>query len=193
MHDVETILENAATKETLAKADLSPSSWKLPNLEMTRMTSIQLKLEVIHDLPRKNWPACVDLNDRRVKIAQDFLNLRSFTREEKLATIVHEIGHIVNPEPADRLDGSKAEAERVASYLDDLKRQENPQTAPAGIGEFFADDYARHCGLTNPLRAALQRLRTDYPDFFNTQATCDRLSRIDSGSDPELNLFESPA
>lgn len=179
----DSIVEDETSRKILSSVNLQPSSWNLPNLEMERILQSGLRIKIEEDLCGINWPACADRKNDLVTISRDFLELESLTNAEKLATIIHEIGHIVNPEPAERPWIDKKKDERATEYLGAM----NPDNAPAAITELYADDYARHSGFATELKAALHRLREDYPDLFETQTTRDRLDRIDSGFDPVLS------
>lgn len=185
--DFDSIVEDENSWQILASANLCPSSWNLPDLEMTRIFVSGLRIKIEEKLASKNWPACANRDENLVKVSQDFLDLGNFTQEEKLATILHEIGHIVNREPEDLQITDKTQEDCIADYFLALKEQDNPSDTPAGISELYADDYARHCGLVDSLRGVLQSLREGYPDLFENQVTRDRLTRIDSGCDPVLS------
>jgi hypothetical protein len=184
--DFDSIVEDGTSLQILASADLVPSSWNFPDLEVERILGSGLRIKIKEKLADKNWPACVNRDEKIVNVAPDFLELENFTQEEKLATIVHEIGHIVNPEPEGLQITDKTQDDRIADYLGALKEQDKPSDTPAGISELYADDYVRHCDLTDSLRVALQRLCEEYPNYFENQVTRDRLTRIDSGCAPVL-------
>jgi hypothetical protein len=77
----------------------------------------------------------------------------AFSRGELIATILHEIGHVVNVPPPDCQDSV----------------------------EHWADDYARYCGFGQPLLSALEKLITLDPEHFDTPITSGRIDRIKNG------------
>jgi hypothetical protein len=100
----------------------------------------------------------------------DTLHLRNGCLKplEYLAFVLHEIGHVVNPPNGYQMDGKS--------------------------GELCAD-YARHCGLGEPLESCLIRLKTLDPEGFDTELTNERIERINRGVALDLNLIsvEVPA
>lgn len=180
--NIDNIIGDESSRASLENADLLPHTWDLPHSELTRIANSGVKLLVVDDLKSNNWPACADKNQNKVKIAKDFIEQPAFIKEEKLATIIHEFGHMLNPAPSETTHWSKTESERVDTYMGVVA----PESKPASKSELYADDYARHCRQSQNLRSALERLRTNHPKGFNTQTTQDRIDRIESDCDPIL-------
>ena len=186
--DFDSIVGDETSRQILASANLLPSSWNLPDLEVKRILGSGLRIKIEDYLGGINWPACANRSGNFVGIARDFLESESFSPKEGLAVFVHEIGHIMNPEPGQKRYADMTESERMDLYSGAMR----PTDAPAGISELYADDYARYCDLDQALESGLQRLRDEYPDLFDNQVTIARLARIESGCEPELNLLNTP-
>jgi hypothetical protein len=187
----DSIVGDETSRQILEGANLLPSTWNLPDLEVERILGSGLRIWIDSGLIGKNWPAYANrsANPKLVRIARDFIEAVSFQPDEKFATILHEIGHIVNPEPnRQKRYGDMTESERMAFYLPAI----SPSNDPDWISEFYADDYVRYCGLTQALESGLKRLLADYPEFFETQVTISRLARIASGCEHDLNLITPP-
>jgi hypothetical protein len=142
---------------------------------------------------RGEWAACYVGAQNLIEVAEDFLSLGSLTRKEKIATLLHETGHAIWSFRARQRDQNDAE-QGTASYLGRLNRYFGDKRKEATLEEeFFADDYARHCGFEQPLVSGLESLRNDYPDIFKPYPTTNRLDRIASGIEPELSILEAPS
>jgi hypothetical protein len=181
--DFDSIIGDDEGRTILTGLNLLPSSWGLPFGEQKRILGSGLMLNVTTELPERNWPACADCTGNNVRIARDFLESELFTRDEKLATIIHDVGHIVNPEPAEEHWTEKPEVERTDGYLEAMA----PNEAPVAVTELYADDYARHCGLRAELQSALKNLKLVSHRFCST-STGERIRRIEDAEPLRLNL-----
>lgn len=190
--DFDSIVGDENSWQILASANLCPSSWNLPDLEMTRIFVSGLRIRIEKKLASKNWPAFVDRHKKIVYVARDFLELENITQEEKLATILHEIGHIVNREPEDSQITDKTQEDCIANLFLALREQDNPSDTPAGISELYADDYARYCGFPDHLGSGL-RLLYEISNNFQIQSTRERIARLEADERPLLlNLIPLP-
>lgn len=190
--DFDSIVEDEISRQILASANLRSSSWNLPDIEMMRILVSGLRIKIEERLASKNWPACVDRHKKIVYVARDFLELENFTQEEKLATILHEIGHIVNREPEDPQITDKTQEDCIADLFLALREQDNPSDTPAGISELYADDYARYCGFSDQLGSGL-RLLYEIRRNFQIQSTRERIARLEADERPLLlNLIPLP-
>ena len=162
---IDSIVFTGQAKAWLHKYDLMPSTWNLDQTESTRISTAGLALTIFSS------PACtIPLGDVRHTISplahivvldakqiEKWITEISFTREETIATCLHEVGHVVNEQPYE------LESE-----------------------EFWADDYARHCGYENQLETALEKLTKLDPSYFDTDNTKERIKRIQGGSPVKL-------
>lgn len=151
---------------------LMPNDWALPKRENVRILEAEVRLTGI------NSPASIlsCLNNpfkeasRLSLVMFDITGFETagFNREEIIATLLHEIGHVVN-RPAPRVISSSAE--QVAAYVDDMKRKEGH------IEEFEADDYARHCEFGNQIITSLEKMAARNAEFA-TGVSRMRIDRI---------------
>jgi hypothetical protein len=80
--------------------------------------------------------------------------------DELGAVLLHEVGHTLNPAPAGR----------------------NTEE------EYYADDYARHCGFGGPLRRNLEGCLRNHLVGFERDGVKERICRITPGGPLNLNL-----
>jgi hypothetical protein len=159
---IDSIVFTAQAKTWLCKHEIMPSTWNLHHDEYDRILSAGLALTIF------NTPACtIPLADvqQRIPNLQNLILIDSrcidgpddkglLAREEVIATLLHEIGHVVNPAP----------------------------TTDAYNEEGWADDYARHCGYEASLVIALSKLRASGDsESLNGQMQL-RIDRIQRGT-----------
>ena len=157
---IDAIVFTPQAKAWLNKHGIMPSKWNLVREETDRILSANLALTIF------NTPACtIPLVDIHLKIPnlQNVIQIDSsciegsfwkepFSKEEVIAMLLHEIGHVVNPAP-----------------ISDCYNEEG-----------WADDYARHCGYHDHLLTALQKLlgvETSQQWRAQTQSRIDRIAR----------------
>jgi hypothetical protein len=142
----------------LGKRNLLPSQWGLSQTEIERIWQSGVAISLA------NSPACtIPLSDicRAIpklthvitldsKSLEAWLSDGSFTRKEVIATLLHEIGHVVNERPYTHMDSE----------------------------EFWADDYARHCGNGLQLAEALEKLIKFDPEHFDHDMNHQRLIKL---------------
>jgi len=161
--DFDSIVGDETSQQILASANLLPSDWRLPGYETSRILALGVKIGVVPTV-RGAWPACYVGADKQIEIAGDFLNAEDFGRDETIATMLHEFGHAVH---AFRSQPSKQRdvKEVVDSYLGDLEHLFGDNRKKMALDEeFFADDYARHCGFDDALHSALVKLDNISPE-----------------------------
>lgn len=154
---IDSIVFTGQARDWLHKHNLMPATWNLDQPEIERISTAGLALTIF------NSPACtIPLGDvcqtvshlthiifLDAKRIDKWITELSFTREETIATCLHEIGHVVNEQQY------QFESE-----------------------EFWADDYARHCQYENQLVTALEKLTKLDPSYFDTDHTKERIKRI---------------
>jgi hypothetical protein len=146
-----------AAKTWLGQHNAMPSTWNLDEQELQRWLQAGVRISIF------NSPACnIPVDTRQVAPSPQlqlalvdayridgWVTEHGFTREELIATILHEIGHAVN-RPEYRMESD----------------------------EFWADDYSRHCGYEDHLRSALEKLIKLDPLRCTEDAFRPRLQRI---------------
>jgi hypothetical protein len=159
---IDEIVFTPSAREWFTEHNLMPSSWGLDAVEVKRLANSGIALTIF------NSPACtIPLGDVRkivspldqvvvldAKQIDTWIAGNDFTREEIIATCLHEIGHVVN--------------EQEYKFESD---------------EFWADDYARYCRYEGHLLTALQKLHaveTSQPVKSHTQS---RIERIQQGKE----------
>lgn len=155
MADIDTIVEDEKSKATLLLQNLLPSSWRISKAEELCILRFGVKLKVIPKISG-SWPACYVGLPNEIEIAEDFLNDEVFDRGEKIATMLHEVGHAFF-----KFEAKKAEISSDAEnyYLNALdKYGGNDRQTKAMNEEFFADDFVRFCGFSKPLHSVLRKL-----------------------------------
>ena len=159
---IDEIVFTPSAKQWFIKHNLMPSTWGLDSDEVQRITNSGIALTIF------NSPACIiPLGDVRKSLSplnqivvvdaeqiDAWIELNEFTRECIIATCLHEIGHVVN--------------EQEYKFESD---------------EFWADDYARHCGYEVHLLSALKKLHEDVTCQAVKSHTQSRIERIKQGAE----------
>jgi hypothetical protein len=193
--DFDSIVGDDLARTVLTDLNLMPSAWGLPEVEQQRILNQNLKLWLVHNLsrtPARHLANRVPPRKPRVEISQLFLESTHYELNEKRATIIHEVGHEVNPPPKVTSPEPKVESsvDQITEYMHASSR-EAQITKDADIDELYADDYARYCGLQHALRSALHKLY-DVEEDFKTTSTLQRIARLERHDTPLLlNLIEN--
>jgi len=159
LSSIDDIVFTTEAKKWHAKHDLMPSAWRLDETELTRIRNSGVAISTF------NSPACtIPLDDvsvlvsplRHIVISDSkridrWMAEGLFLRDEVIATLLHEIGHVVNRLPVRYWSESE---------------------------EFWADDYARHCGFGDALLTGLGKLIVLERGDFDKPNTHDRIARI---------------
>jgi hypothetical protein len=154
---INSIVFTGQARAWLHKHNLMPATWNLDQTEIERISTAGLALTIF------NSPACtIPIGDVRQTVSHlthivvldakqidRWITEFSITREETIATCLHEVGHVVNEQQY------QFESE-----------------------EFWADDYARHCGYESQLATALEKLTKLDPSYFDKDHTKERIKRI---------------
>jgi hypothetical protein len=177
--DFDSIVEDETSRQILASVNLLPSGWGLKDGEEKRILIVGVKINVVPKV-RGAWPACYVGADNEIDVADDFLKLDTMPKDAKIATILHEVGHAVDAIQSKLVEKRDVNME-TNPYLKAMdRRYGNDRKAIALEEEFFADDYARHCGFEEALRSVLLTLENIDPQ---------RIKRIES-DEPILRSFE---
>lgn len=163
---IDRIVFPPSTRRWLGDRNLLPSQWSLPEPEIQRIwqsgAAISLSnspactiplSDICHAIPKLTHVITLD-----AKSLECWMVDNSFTREEVIATLLHELGHVVNERPYTAMDSE----------------------------EFWADDYARHCGFGTQLAVALEKLIKLDPNHFDHEINHQRLKRFHNDSPVEL-------
>ncbi len=176
---IDTLVEDSTSHAILVATNLLPSTWKVPHSKEIRILGFGVKLKVVPEVSG-SWPACYVGTANRIEVADDFLKSSDYHREEKIATLLHELGHAAfafNSKSSNQSEGKVC----IDSYLGSMERLFGDQRATINLEEeFFADDFAKLCGYSKPLHSVLLKLDQIAPE---------RISRIDGGKplDPAFN------
>jgi hypothetical protein len=165
-----TIDDIAATStfQWLRRRNLTPSTWGLNEDRKKQILGANLLITIM-----RSPASCLRLPNnpsiRHIIIIDPVpLERNQFTREEQIATILHEIGHVVNPPP------NNPPPNTMANYVTSLAG-DNPD-------EFHADDYALQCNYGAHLSSALRKIvsSTDQADISDNdrQAINRRINRL---------------
>lgn len=169
---LDSIVEDDSTRKVLENLNLMPSSWVFTEDEQRRILSQNIIIRTNEELEDPHWPSFV--NHRCVIFSSNAFLSGQFTREQLLAILLHEVGHVVNP-----LDA-------IDEYLTSLSKiGANQATKPANLDELYADDYVRHCGYSNHLSSGLRKL-SEVREVFRIQSVRDRVARIEVDERPLL-------
>lgn len=169
------LLGNSASR-WFAEHNILPSSWDLPPEEMSRIHSSGLRITSFSgpagSMDLSNNPFEGNRQVRQVIIDQNLLEDGILDRREFIATILHEIGHILNPRP------NPTTPTEIAAYSADKN------------GEEYADDYTRKLNYGPQLCGALEKLKKYDRKRFETDLTIRRLQRIYNQADIKMNLIK---
>ncbi len=159
----DSIVGDDLARTLLTNLNLMPSAWNVPEDEQRRILHRGLTIRAVNNLEDPNWPAYE--NHGVVTFSADAFVSGKLSRNQLRATLLHEVGHRVNPLPD--MEAMIAELSKVGA---------DQATKPANRDELYADDYARHCGANEPLKTALLQLMT-IRESFRIQSTRDRKLR----------------
>jgi len=192
---IDSIVQDEFTRSVLEELNLMPSSWSLPEDEQRRIVTQNLKLYLVKNLsgtPARHAANRVSPRQPKIEISKEFLESASYGVDEKRATIIHELGHEVNP-PANEISSKPmigTSADEIADYMQ-ASSSESQVTKDADIDELYADDYARYCGLQDALRSALYKLY-EQEESFKSNSTLQRIARLECHETPLLlNLVDN--
>lgn len=192
--DFDSIVGDDLARAILTEFNLMPSAWNLPEDEQRRIVNQDLKLCLVQNLsgtPARHLANRVPPRQPRVEISKQFLESTCYDLDEKRATIIHELGHEVNPPPKEISSKQKDEnsVDQIAEYMHSSSR-EAQITKDAEVDELYADDYARYCGLQGELHSALRKLH-EQEVSFKSNSTLQRIARLECHTTPLLlNLVE---
>jgi hypothetical protein len=164
-HDFDSIV--VVNSPILRRLGIMPSQWRIEGIERARITQGRVGLIPV-TWPGMNWTPSIH-EYRQHFVIFDTLHLinGSISKDELVAFLMHEIGHVVNRPPSTTL----------------ALMGGNPDES-----EFYADDYARHCGLGAELGACLKTLCVIDPQGFGDPVIQRRICRIESNEKLLLNL-----
>lgn len=161
--DFDSIVGDKTSHVILLATNLLPTRWKIPNTEERRILGFEVKLKVVPKA-RGTWPACYVGAENLIEVAHDFLTSDAYLRDEKIATLLHEAGHAAfafNSETANQTEANDS----AESYLGSMERYFGDQRSAINLEEeFFADDFAKLCGFTEPLHSVLLKLEHIAPE-----------------------------
>ena len=163
------------TKIWMRRHSIMPSQWNLSPEEAKRITSAGIHITV-YNTPASCLPLVQPIEaGLRYLIVVDPAPLDSgkLTPKQMIATLLHEIGHVVNPPIKGIFDPDY--------YLMQLKGVKED--------EVFADDYARHCGYGADFADALECMKQQEPGTFDTDAVKYRIDQIRTEAQVYLNLL----
>jgi hypothetical protein len=155
------------TQALLRSRGLLPSQWKVSDVERQRILDNNIKLGLVFppasQLSLTAASASVVKRIYVVTIELKALDAYEFTQREIIATILHEIGHVVNPNPPSGVSNcGEAGAEITLAML----------------REMYADDYARFCGFGNEIASSLKKCSEKNPSEFKPDQIEARIRRI---------------
>jgi len=166
--DFDFIVGNETSRQSLAEAKILPSDWELTDENCGNIIALGTKINVVSKV-RGIWPACYVGAENLIEVAEDFLKVETICCREKIATILHEVGHAFFAFRKKTAEPSCDSGRN--SYLRAMDQYfGNDRNMNALEEEFFADDFARFCGFAEALHAILRKLDQIAPE---------RISRIE--------------
>ena len=151
------------TKKWMDQNNLLPSTWGLNAIEQNRICGLKFSIAIF------SQPACCTPTMRGtsqlmdvVHFSGEYLITGKLSREEMIACILHEIGHVVNdPYRHTQTHGD-------GYWLDSVLSER----------EACADDYVRHCQYGAHLGSALAKLEIISGIGFKSSITGARIKRV---------------
>ena len=169
---IDTIVKGSTNTSWYKAESLLPSSWALPPSEETRIIKSNIRLKVL-DSPAASWVVTAE-TAAVVIVNPEYLGPGKLSKQEFVAMILHELGHLLNQ------PNRHYSPDAVYSSVD-----------AKNWDEFWADDYARHCGKSADLQSCLSTLAIIDKTRFENDGTQRRIERI-QGKEPQLlNLWEA--
>lgn len=177
--DFDSIVGDDLARTVLTDLNLMPSAWGVPEDEQRRILYRRLTIRAASNLEDPNWPAYQ--NQGVVTFSADAFGSGQLSRDQLLATLLHEVGHWVNVLPYADI------------FIVEMKKSGADQsTKPANRDELYADDYARHCGYSDHLKTCLYLLMAARQSF-RINSTRERIARLEANEQPLLlNLAPLP-
>jgi len=168
---VDDIVVGASAKQWLAVKKLLPSTWGFDSDQEESLRNAGIRLTIMYS------PASVlklqpnplkDMDAARLVIVDaNTFDHPDLTREEKIAAMLHEMGHVFHELKPKR---SIIDALKTGQYVAEMN------TVPEG--ERAADDYAFQIGYGNYIASGLQTLARVYPEKFDTDEVKARIARM---------------
>lgn len=158
----------------MKRHSIMPAQWNLPPKEARRLADSSIRISV-YNKPASCLPLAKPIEEGlKHLIVVDPAPLSSglFTPRQMIASLLHEIGHVVNAPVPGVLNGE--------FHLHMIGVAEE---------EVFADDYARHCGYGADFANALEVMIQVEPQTFKNEAVKIRIERIRSNAQVYLNLL----
>ncbi|WP_395745116.1 hypothetical protein [Prosthecobacter sp.] len=162
------------TQRWMKQYSIMPSQWNLSPEEASRITAAGIRIS-IYNTPASWLPLAASIEGglkHLVVVDPAPLSSGIFTPQQMIASLLHEIGHVVNAPVPGFLNGD---------YMLHM----------IGVAEdeIFADDYARYCGFGNDLADALEVMMQTEPRTFNNEAVKYRIQRIRNNAQIYRNLL----
>lgn len=165
------------TQALLRPRGLLPSQWRIPFAERQRIRDSNIKLGLVFPPasqlslttaaasgPKRIYVVTIDLKS---------LDAYTLTQREIIATILHEIGHVVNPYPPSGVPNSG---------------ESSAEHSPTMLREMYADDYARLCGFGNEIASSLKKCSEKNPNEFMPDQVEARIRRIAESVENSMSL-----
>ena len=162
-----------STKRWMLRHSILPSQWNLSADEAQRIASAGIRITV-YNTPASCLPLVqpIEVGLKHLIVVDPApLDSGKLTPRQVIATLLHEIGHVVNLPTPGIFD---------FDYMMQLKGVRED--------EVFADDYARHCGYGTDFADALELMKQAEPASFDTEAVKYRIERIRTESQLNRNL-----
>jgi hypothetical protein len=169
--NIDDIVIGSKAKQWLTERQLLPSTWGFQEGQEKSLEKTGIRLTIMYS------PASVlklqpnplkDVDAARLVIvdANAFDNPK-LTREEKIATMLHEIGHVFHELAPKK---SIIDALKTGQYVAEMNSVSESENA--------ADDYACQIGYGNHIASGLEKLAEIYPDKFSTDEVKARIKRM---------------
>lgn len=146
----------------LEKRQLQPCEWNLPEHAIQEISGLESFTITVAQLDKSSWPAQKKCSN--IFISEDFISDDHYRGDEILATVLHEIGHLVFPE--------NLFVSEVSGYLEVLNGNTHDQN------EFVADDFVKRSGFGKSLISCLVKLSSDDRFGGNKDFTAKRLFNL---------------
>ncbi len=168
---IDDIVVGSTTKTWLRSKNLLPSTWNLPPDEIQKIRQAGIRLTMMYSPAsvlklRPNPLKDVAAASLIVFDANAFDDDQQ-SREEKIATLLHEIGHVFHELAPKKSVIEALKAEEYVAAMDGQNESENA-----------ADDFARKLGYGEHIATSLEKLKTTCPEKFNKPGVDGRIKRM---------------
>jgi len=131
--------------------------WNIPDKEINRIRNSNINITIIFS-PGSRLEICNNLPRFLIILDAAQIEENVLNKEEFIACILHEIGHVLNIRTG------------ISGYVDALEKINE---------EYQADNYACKCGYQKHMKSALMKLQKRFPKTFKEREIHKRILEIE--------------